>query len=441
MAMKLTRKYYPVKQLVEGARCAYKDGVLTINYDELLAVAKPHTKNISSISFEVCRPGENARIVHVLDTIQPLYKAETPADWGGKEYPGVLNYPYTVGQGVTHLLDGFSVMECCALPWDSSNASSGLLYPRDAIIQTTGFYKNYTPFCNTINLIVNYEVEEEKSADEYDNDIRNSAMAIAAYLAALTAGQQAAREEVFDNSPAEGMPNVALVWQCQNQGVYTNTLLYGLPIYDIVPTLLEPNEMLDGCVVGGNLGWPTNKVPTYIHVNHPILLELYRRHGVDLNFAGVIFCRSHNPSNWHKDRCSQLCAKIAEQLGCQGIIMAWEGGGNAAIDGMLTIQNAERRGIKGALTTFEFGGKDGTEGQLLVDDVPEADAVVSAGSWERPVHLDAVEVAYGGKTLRLDKEMGGRFPDAREAIDFETNVHMYMGGNQSGYSHITAHEY
>lgn len=441
MAMNLTRKYYAVNQLVQGEACAYHNGVLTINEKELLQVAKGYCKNIAKIWFEVYRPGENARIVHVLDTLQPMCKVEAPEKWGGKEYPGILNYPYTAGEGTTHLLEGFAVMQCCALPWDTASTSAGLLYPREAIIQTTGFYKHYTPFADTINLIINYEVVGGKSAEEYDMDIRTSSMAIGAYLAELTKEKEPTRKEVFDNTPVEGLPKVAFVWQCQNQGVYTNTLLYGQPIYDIVPTLLEPNEMLDGCVVSGNLAWPTYKVPTYIHVNHPILLELYRRHGVDLNFVGVVFCRSHNPSNWHKDRCSQMCAKIADSLGCEGLIMAWEGGGNAAIDGMLTVQNAERRGIKAALTTFEFGGVDGTEGQLLVDDVPEADAIVSAGSWERPVELEAVEIAYGGATLRLDKEMGGRFPDARSAIGFESNVHMYMGGNQSGYSRITAHEY
>jgi glycine reductase len=441
MSMKLTRRHYPVAELREGAACAYEKGVLTVNYEELLAVAKPHGKNIARIWFQVYRPGENARIVHVLDTIQPMFKVEAPADWGGKEYPGILNYPYTAGSGVTNLLDGFTVMECAALPWDESSASSGLLYVRDAVIQTTGFYKHYTPFADTINLILNFEVIEGKSSDEYDNDIRKSAMAVAQYLAKLTVSQEPAREEVFDNTPVKGLPNVALVWMCQNQGVYSNTLLYGLPIYDIVPTLLEPNEMLDGAVVGGNIAWPAFKIPTWIHANGPILLELYRRHGVDLNFKGIIFARSHQPSNWHKDRCAQLIAKIADQLDCQGLIMQWEGGGNAAIDGMLTVQNAERRGIKSSLLTFEFGGKDGTEGQLLVDDVPEADAVVSTGSWERTVQLEAVDIAYGGDVLRLNREQGGRFVDAKAAIEFETSVHMYMGGNQSGYSRITAHAY
>jgi len=178
-----------------------------------------------------------------------------------------------------------------------------------------------------------------------------------------------------------------------------------------------------------------------MNVNHPIILQLYKRHGVDLNFVGVILCRSHNPGSWHKDRCAQLAAKIAAQLGCSGLIMAWEGGGNAATDGMKTIQSAEWRGIRGAMLAFEFGGKDGTEGRLLIDGVPEANAVVSAGSWERPVKLPAVEKVYGGETLRLNREIGGWFPDAAAEICFDTNVHMYMGGNQSGFSRITCHEY
>ena len=440
MAMHLTRNHFVVKELREGDKCKYENGILTVNYDELLKVAEPYTRNISKIWFEVCRPGESARIIHVLDVVYPMFKVETPEGYGGGEYPGVLNYPYTCGEGATNCLDNLSVMQCCALPWDAS-ASSGLLYTRDSIIQTTGFNRNYTPFPDMINLIVDFEVIEGKSSDEYDNDLRKSLMAISQHLAKLTVGQEPDSKEVFDNTPVEGLPNVALVWQCQNQGVFANTLLYGLPIYDIVPTLLEPQELLDGCVVGGNFAWPTNRVPTYIHTNLPILLDLMERHGKELNFVGVIFCRSHNPSNWHKDRCCQLVAKMAKQLNCDGLIMSWEGGGNACIDGMLTVQNAERRGIKCSMLTFEFGGKDGTEGKLTVDDVPEADAIVSTGSWERPVHLEAVEKSYGGDFLRLSKETGGVFPKATDEIDLETNIHILMGGNCTGWSKIRCKEY
>lgn len=44
--------------------------------------------------------------------------------------------------------------------------------------------------------------------------------------------------------------------QCQNQGPYANTFLYGQSVDNLVPTLLHPNELLDGCAVSGNYVWP-----------------------------------------------------------------------------------------------------------------------------------------------------------------------------------------
>ena len=79
------------------------------------------------------------------------------------------------------------------------------------------------------------------------------------------------------------------------------------------------------------------------------------------------------------------------------------------MDGMLTIQFAEKSGIKASTLTFEFGGVDGTEGALLVDDVPEADAIVSGGSIEKHYTLPDVKRVVGGDTMRLNKESGGYF--------------------------------
>lgn len=183
------------------------------------------------------------------------------------------------------------------------------------------------------------------------------------------------------------------------------------------------------------------KVPTYLYVNSPILLELYKEHGKTINFRGVIFGRSHNPSNWHKTRCAQVAVKIAQYLDADGLIMAWEGGGNAAVDGMLTIQCAEKHGIKRQHITFEFGGVDGTEGILLVDDVPEADAVISGGSIEKPFTIPDVDRVVGGDVLRLNKESGGFFPPSNKEHRFEQTTHLYIGGNQAGASTLFAEEY
>lgn len=438
MDMKLSRHYYEVKDIQFGDKCGYANGVITVNKDELKALVADLCKAVKSVDFEITHPGENARIIHVLDTIQPMIKVEGE----GCQYSGFFSTPYTVGRGVTNLLDGFAVMECAALPWDYSSASSGLLYPRDAIVELTGDYAGYTPFAQTYNLCIIYELNEGKSSIEFDNDIRLIGLRIAEYFAKFTVGMTPDREQEFclDEEHPE-LPGVVLVWQCQNQGPYANTYLYGMPIDDMVPTLLHPNEMLDGCVVSGNYVWPAFKVPTYLHVNHPVLLELYKRHGVDINFKGVVFCRSHNPSNWHKQRCASHVIKLAQYVDAKGLVMVWEGGGNACVDGMLTIQTAEHHGIKASAMTFEFGGEDGTEGILLVDDVPEADAICSGGSIEKHVYLKEVDRAIGGDTFRLNKESGGYFPPATGALEMSTTTQLYLGGNQCTWSSITGAAY
>ena len=277
--MKLTRQYFDVKDVVFGDKCAFANGVLTVNEGELIDLTKDLFKAVTGFHLEITKPGENARIIDVLDTLQPMVKIEGE----GQQYPGFFSTSYTVGRGVTNLYSGFSIIESAALPWDSSNASSGLLYPRDAIIELSGFAAAYTPFSQMHNLVIVYELGEGFSSIEYDDAIRLIAIRISNYLAELTRGLEPDRSELFSTEEEHPeLPGVVMVWQCQNQGPYSNTMLCGLPIDNLFPTLLHPNELLDGCVVSGNFVWPSFKVPTYCHVNHPVLLELYRRHGKDI---------------------------------------------------------------------------------------------------------------------------------------------------------------
>lgn len=438
MNKKLIRNYYEVKDAKFGDITKFNNGILTISKDDLEKEIAPLLKSVSKVNFDIVKPGESCRIIHLLDTIQPMIKIEGE----GSEYPGFFSEPEMSGTGKTNLLEGFTVMESAPLPWDESSASSGLLYPRDAILDMIGPISEITPFKKTINFVIEYSLKEGKSSMEYDNEIRMIGMKVSTFLAELTKEKEPDyfKEFCIDDINSD-LPNVVLVWQCQNQGTYSNTFLYGEPIDNIVPTLLHPNDMLDGCVVSGNYVWPAFKVPTYHHVNHPILLELYKKHGKEINFRGVIFCRSHNPSNWHKVRCANIGVKIAQYLEADGLVMAWEGGGNAATDGMLTIKCAEDHGIKTSTITFEFGGIDGTEGLLLVDHVKEADAVCSGGSIEKHYTVPNVDRVVGGDTFRLEKESGGFFPDARKELTFKQTTHFYLGGNQSGSSTLTIEAY
>ena len=443
--MKLTRQYFDVKNVVFGEKCAYDrdNGLLTVNEQELIDMCKDDLfTSIKGFKLEITKPNEDCRIIHVLDTLCPMYKIDGgfDGDHDGQQYSGYFSTPFACGRGVTNMYRNFSIIESAAIPWQEENV---FLYPRDAIIELDGEFAGYTPFHDMYNLVIVYDMVDGKTSEEYDNDIRLIAIRISNYLASLTAELVPDDTEVFSlEEENPDLPGVVFVWHSQNQGTFSNTHLYGVEISNMVPTILHPNEMLDGCVVSGNFVWPAFKVCTYLYCNHPIIMELYKRHGKDINFKGVIFARSHQPSTWHKHRQAQMNIKLAQTLGADGLVMAWEGGGNACVDGMLTIQHAEKVGIKCSTVTFEFGGTDGTEGLLLVADDPAADCVISGGSIERSMTLQPRKRAVGGPCFRLNKESGGRFPSSTdEVVELENRTHMYLSGNQCAYSKMTAEAY
>jgi sarcosine reductase len=427
--MRLERGYFRIRDLLFGAETSLADGVLTVNQEELTGVLLNEDENtrVASLTLEIVKPGEDARIVHVLDTVQPGVKVEGE----GEFMPGQLCDPTIVGTGKTHLFANLAVMECAELPWAGKSA---LLYARDAIVDMVGPAAAYSPFSETFNLVLRMTMRDGASDVEYDESVRHAGIRCARYLARLIRDRAPEETESFDfDTPVDPkLPRVAYVTQCQNQGTYSNTFLYGREVGNIVPVSLSPTEVMDGCIVSGNYVWPCFKIPSFLQANLPVVMELSRRHGKTLNFVGVVFDRGHNNSHFEKQRVANLAASQVRKLGADGVVISWEGGGNAATDAMLTLQTCEKWGIKTVAFTFEFGGPDGTEGVLLVDDVPEAKFLVSGGSIEKPTLIPRVKRVAGGDVLRLRKETGGEPEPADIERKLDNITPFYCGGNQSG---------
>ncbi len=427
--MRLERGYFTLRDLVFGGETSFANGVLVVNRNELVdhILSGDENGNIGSLDVEIVKPGEDARIVHVLDTVPVGVKTEGE----GQFMPGFLADPTVVGSGRTHLVRNLAVMECAELPWAGK---SSLLYARDAIVDMVGPAAGYSPFSETFNLVLRMTVKEGSSDVEYDDAVRKAGIRCSRYLARLVEHAEPDEVEVFDfDAPVDpALPRVAYVTQCQNQGTYSNTFLYGLEVSNIAPVSLSPTELMDGCIVSGNYVWPCFKIPSFIQANLPVVMRLARMHGRSVNFVGVVFDRGHNNSHFEKQRVANLAAAQVRRLGARGVVISWEGGGNAATDAMLTIQTCERWGIKAVAFTFEFGGPDGTEGVLLVDDVPEAKFLVSGGSIEKATRIPAVARVAGGDTLRLRKETGGDPEPAAVERVLENTTPFYCAGNQSG---------
>lgn len=427
--MKLKRGYITVEDVRFGSETAFSGGVLTINKQEMeeYLLKEDENDNITSIALDIVRPGEHVRIVHVLDTLQVGVKVDGP----GTFMPGHLSDPTIVGSGTTHYMKNLAIMECAELPWAGKSA---LLYARDAIVDMVGPAAGYSPFSETINLVLKITLKEGASDLEYDNSVRSAGIRCSRALGELIRDIVPDEVEEFDftSEVDPSLPKIAYVTQCQNQGTYSNTFLYGREVSNIVPTILTPTEVMDGCIVSGNYVWPCFKVPSFIQANLPVVMELARGHGKTHNFVGVIFDRGHNDSHFQKLRVANIAANQARILGADGVVISWEGGGNAATDAMLTLQVCESWGIKAIPFTFEFGGPDGTEGVLLVDDVPEARYVVSTGSIEKPTTIPKMDRVAGGNELRLRKEIGGDPEPADIERTLDVITAFYCGANQSG---------
>src|SRR5690554_2315893 len=108
----LKRQYYNVVEAKFAETTSLKDGVLYISKKDLQEQIKDLLKAVKNVDFELVQPGENTRIIHLLDTLQPMYKIEGE----GSQFPGHFSDPVMVGTGTTNVLSGFSVMESAALP-------------------------------------------------------------------------------------------------------------------------------------------------------------------------------------------------------------------------------------------------------------------------------------------------------------------------------------
>ncbi len=431
--MKLERGYFTITDLRFGTGTRLSGGVLTVDKAELESHVQSADQNhhIEAITLEIVKPGENARIVHILDTLQVGVKVSGE----GEFMPGQLADPTIVGSGRTHLVANLAVMECAELPWAGKSA---LLYARDSIVDMVGPAAGYSPFSQTFNLVLRMKMKPGASDVEYDEAVRHAGIRVVRYLAGLIKEATPDSVETFDfDAPVDPvLPRVAYLTQCQNQGTYASTFLYGKEVSNLVPAAYSPTELMDGCIVSGNYVWPWAKIPSFIQANMPVLMRLARAHGKTVNFVGVVFDRGHNNSHFEKQRVANLAASQVRRLGAQGVVISWEGGGNAATDAMLTLQTCEKWGIRTVAISYEFGGPDGTEGVLLVDDVPEARWLVSGGSIEKLTTIPRVARVAGGAELRLRKETGGEAEPAEVERTIDTTTPFYCGGNQSGIGHL-----
>jgi glycine reductase len=207
----------------------------------------------------------------------------------------------------------------------------------------------------------------------------------------------------------------------QSQGFLRDTFLYGRSVSTLPATPIHPNEIMDGAIVSGNYVIPSNRNPTYFHLNNPIIRELILRHGHDLLFNALVVCNEHSRLE-DKERTSQEVADTLKKCDVDGVIITKEGGGNADTDLMFMCRSCESQGISTVLLSNEGAGPDGRD-PSLAHITPEADGFVSTGNNDEPVVLDPVDKLIGeGPLPGVMEDLKGKLTVPVSRISGATNL-------------------
>lgn len=378
---------YEVRNARFGDETGYADGLLTINRRELIDHLSTDPA-LRDVDVMIAQPGERTRIVNILEAVAARIKPDY-----GDYYPGLLGGLRKAGEGKTHVLKGLAVLEIGFM--------TGFF---GALLDMAGPCSLLTPYSKTINICVSAMPETCVGLVEYGMALKFAGMKTAVYLAGTTLGMRP--DEVQDYGlerkagDLAGLPRVAYLYQIHNHGEAREPFLYGNKSDNFYPTILHPNEILDGAIVSFHYNISSAiKNATYTIVNHPVILDLYSRHGKELNFAGVVIA-PEPPSLAEKKRTAIMSAGLLKDvLKAEGVIISKEGGGHTDVDIMQNCEECERLGIKTVLIDNVWLGPDGTGELPLISISQTADAMVSVGNFEEVIQLPAMETVVGGDRI------------------------------------------
>ena len=425
--MRLEMATFRVNNVKFGPEIRLAGDTLYINERELRGHLLPDPY-IRDIRFYVARPGERTRIVHAVDVVEPRDKESGP----GCMFPGRLGPPTQVGTGTTNRLAGMAVVGT-AEPF----VGEEYWYAREGIIEISGPGAIYSPFSETVNLVLQVvpreggEELDPASRDQFEVDThtpdaerrmeatRRMCLKAAKYLGGKSKGMPPDYRRNYELGPVErALPGVVYVCNAV-PGIYgscSRTRAWAVPMH--------PNELMDGAVVNAGFLMPANfRDCTYMYQRDAVVEELYSRHGIDLDFRGIIFSSTWSYTLEQKELEAGSVVRTACMLGADAAVIAPLCDGHGSVETMMICRMCEEAGINTVVGVGEMTTRKGDPG--FTHWVPEADAIVAGGDNHGLMRLPAVDKVIGGtRVLR-----GGQY--AAGEIEVEARQ-MYGASNPAG---------
>lgn len=429
--MKLELGKIEIKDIQFDHSTRIENHILYVNKEEVEALVLEDDKLIGC-KLDIARPGDSTRITPVKDVIEPRVKVSG----GGEVFPGIIGkVSPAVGSGRTHALKGCTVVTV-----------GRIVGFQEGVIDMSGVAADYCPFSKTVNLCVVIEPQEGLETHTYEKAGRLAGLKVATYLAEFAKNIEPDTIDTYETKPIfeqaaqyPDLPKIGYVHMLQSQGLLHDTFYYGVDAKQIVPTIMYPTEIMDGAIVSGNCVAPCDKVTTYHHLNNPVIEDLYKHHGKDLNFMGVILT-NENVFLADKERHSDMVAKLASWMGLDGVLITEEGYGNPDTDLMLNCEKTEKAGVNVGLITDEFPGKDGKSASLA-DTCDQATALASCGQGNMTLNFPAMDKVIGTQEY-IESQIGGWAGCINEDGSFEAEIQIIIASTiANGFNTLAARGY
>ena len=414
--MNLELRKVAIKDIQFSEECKVEAGCLYVDPKKLEELVLEDSR-VKSVSFDIARPGESVRIVPVKDVIEPRAKLE-----GGETFPGLFREDMQeVGEGITVALSGMAV-----------TSTGPIVGFQEGVIDMMGPGAQYTKYSELCHLVMIIEKQDYVDQHDHEEVVRLAGIKVAKEVA--TYGFEAEYEAEHYEWKSIGekyveypeLPRVVYVYNVMAQGLLHDTYFYGRDAKVMVPTMVTPLEVMDGAIISGNCVSPGSKTTTYMHQNNAVIEELFKLHGKEINFMGIVV----NPlmtTLKEKFRDRMLTVREAKMLGAQGAIISQEGFGNPTTDLMIVCQELEQNGVKVVIITNEDAGVDGMS-ESLPDSVQEANAIVSTGNSNATVMLPAMERTIGN-LKEVERVCGGNITSIQDDGRLLLEIHGIMGSH------------
>ena len=368
--MRLEIQSVEIRDVQPAPRTHVENQILYVDLKELEEIILRDSR-IKSVDINLVYPGDRVRVLNLMDVVQPRCKMDN----GDANFPGFVGKLQLAGSGHTRSLSGVGVLV--------SNPDTHRKY--SAFLDMSGLAAEMSRYSRMRHVSIAPTRAEATEERAFEDAVKIAGFRTAVYLAQRAEGHPVDHVTVYDLdiphlAGQSNLPRVA--YYCQMYSPQHDHLgisdpcFYGADVRNLIPTIIHPNEMLDGGIVGHH---SIRGLDTYTIQNHGVIKELYRRHTKDLIFAGVV-CGVASVEPVTRARQAMLAAGLVKNvLGAEGLVLTKIHGGMPHVDLGLIAENCERMGIKTAVF-IQPGNSYGTLSDQVIFSSDEVNLMITVGA-------------------------------------------------------------